>query len=258
MLKVASLSVSYLKRGPLTIEGVSFSLPGGKIGLLLGPNGAGKSTLFKALLGSVEIRGGSIELDGLNKKEAKRKEWARKVAYVPQRLPSSRLSVYETVMLGRTPYFSFSPSKQDHLKTEEVIKELNLEGIADKYSDEISGGELQKVAIATALNQEPSLLLLDEPSSNLDIKNCILLQELCLSLAARHNISILIATHDLNFALDLGDYFFFLKKGKIVGQGGKEAFSEDNVFATFGVHVSISDFGGDKHIHYHTDERSQK
>ncbi len=173
---------------------------------------------------------------------------------MPQRIPSSCLSVFETVLLGRMPYFSLSPSKEDKENTLQVLEELALLPFADKAINELSGGELQKVAIACALNQSPSLLLLDEPTSNLDIKNSVLLQNLCKKLAKTHRISILIATHDLNSALDLGNRFYFLKEGRLIGQGDEEAFNEENVFQTFGVHVGISLAGGDKHIHFHLDE----
>ncbi len=257
MLKVDHLSSSYSKKGRLVLDDVSLELGEGEIGVLLGSNGAGKSTLFQTILGTLKPRSGEIEIDGVSRGNTKRKEWARRIAYVPQRIPSSGLSVLETVLLGRLPYFSLSPSKEDLKHSEEVIEELGLASLKDKPTDELSGGELQKVALACALNQDPSLLLLDEPTSNLDIRNSVLLQGLCKNLAKTHRLSILIATHDLNSALDLGDRFYFLKEGKLIGQGGEEAFSEENVFLTFGVHVSISASGGDKHIHFHLDEESE-
>ncbi len=254
MLIVNHLSSSYTKKGKDVLHDVSFRLEDGQIGVLLGPNGAGKSTLFQSILGTLKKKNGEILIDGASQEDIKKKEWARKIAYVPQRIPSSCLSVFETVLLGRMPYFSLSPSKEDKENTLQVLDELALLSLADKAINELSGGELQKVAIACALNQSPSLLLLDEPTSNLDIKNSVLLQNLCKKLAKTHRISILIATHDLNSALDLGNRFYFLKEGRLIGQGDEEAFNEENVFQTFGVHVGISLAGGDKHIHFHLDE----
>ncbi len=256
MLSVKNLYSAYSNKGRIVLNDVSFELGDGEIGVLLGPNGAGKSTLFQTILGTLKERSGDILIDGQIKEKTKRREWAKKIAYVPQRIPSSGLSVFETVLLGRIPYFSFSPSKEDEEHTKEILEELGLSSLSYKPTDELSGGELQKVALATALNQNPSLLLLDEPTSNLDIKNSVLLQGLCKKLAKTHRISILIATHDLNSALDLGDRFFFLKEGKIVGQGKEDAFNEENIFATFGVHVSVSVSGGDKHIHFHLEEEN--
>lgn len=254
MLKVDRLCSSYSKKGPLVLKDVSFSLGKGEIGIVLGPNGAGKSTLFQSILGLLKPRSGEVVLDGVSKRDAKKGEWAKKVAYVPQRIPSSGLSVFETVTLGRIPYFGVSPSKGDEERTLGVLEELGLSSFAEKPTNELSGGELQKVALACALNQDPSLLLLDEPTSNLDIKNSVLLQRLCKEMSRKHGISVLIATHDLNAALDLGDRFFFLKEGRLLDSGDGSAFNEKNVFETFGVDVSISVQGGDKHIHFHLDE----
>lgn len=256
MLIVNHLFSSYSKKGKAILDDISFQLGDGEIGVLLGPNGAGKSTLFQSILGTLKTKRGEILIDGASQEDSKRKEWARKIAYVPQRIPSSSLSVFETVLLGRMPYFSLSPSKGDKENTAQILDELGLSSFQNKATNVLSGGELQKVAIACALNQNPSLLLLDEPTSNLDIKNSVLLQGLCKKLAKTHRISILIATHDLNSALDLGNRFYFLKEGKLIGQGEEDAFDEENVFNTFGVHVGISIAGGDKHIHFHLDEEN--
>ena len=256
MLIVNHLFSSYSKKGKAILDDISFQLGDGEIGVLLGPNGAGKSTLFQSILGTLKTKRGEILIDGVSQEDSKRKEWARKIAYVPQRIPSSSLSVFETVLLGRMPYFSLSPSKGDKENTAQILDELGLSSFQNKATNVLSGGELQKVAIACALNQNPSLLLLDEPTSNLDIKNSVLLQGLCKKLAKTHRISILIATHDLNSALDLGNRFYFLKEGKLIGQGEEDAFDEENVFNTFGVHVGISIAGGDKHIHFHLDEEN--
>ena len=256
MLIVNHLFSSYSKKGKAILDDISFQLGNGEIGVLLGPNGAGKSTLFQSILGTLKTKRGEILIDGVSQEDSKRKEWARKIAYVPQRIPSSSLSVFETVLLGRVPYFSLSPSKGDKENTAQILDELGLSSFRNKATNVLSGGELQKVAIACALNQNPSLLLLDEPTSNLDIKNSVLLQGLCKKLAKTHRISILIATHDLNSALDLGNRFYFLKEGKLIGQGEEDAFDEENVFNTFGVHVGISIAGGDKHIHFHLDEEN--
>ncbi len=256
MLIVNHLFSSYSKKGKAILDDISFQLGDGEIGVLLGPNGAGKSTLFQSILGTLKTKRGEILIDGVSQEDSKRKEWARKIAYVPQRIPSSSLSVFETVLLGRMPYFSLSPNKGDKEHTAQILDELGLSSFQNKATNVLSGGELQKVAIACALNQNPSLLLLDEPTSNLDIKNSVLLQGLCKKLAKTHRISILIATHDLNSALDLGNRFYFLKEGKLIGQGEEDAFDEENVFNTFGVHVGISIAGGDKHIHFHLDEEN--
>lgn len=251
MLILNHVYASYTKKGDMVLKDISLKLPEGEIGVLLGPNGAGKSTLFQTLLGTLKCKSGEIILDGLCIKDADGKRWAKKVAYVPQRIVSSGLSVGETVLLGRMPYFGFSPSPKDRQETERVLKELGLLALRNKPTNQLSGGELQKVAIGMALNQEPSLLLFDEPTSNLDVSNSVLFANLCKSLSKEKNISILIALHDLNMALDLGDRFYFLKDGTVQAEGDASSFNEKNIRDTFGVDVSISVSGGDKHIHYH-------
>lgn len=251
MLILNHVNASYSKKGTPVLKDISFKLPEGQIGVLLGPNGAGKSTLFQVLLGSLKPQGGEILLDGLLQKDAKGREWAKRVAYVPQRIVSSGLSVEETILLGKMPYFGFSPSKNEMESTRRVLDELGLMELKDKPTNQLSGGELQKVAIGMALNQEPSLLLFDEPTSNLDVSNSVLFANLCKTLSKQKGISILIALHDLNMALDLGDRFYFLKGGELLSEGGEASFNEENIRKTFGVDVSISVSGGDKHIHYH-------
>lgn len=258
MLEVKGLSASYSKKGREILSDVSFRLKEGEIGVLLGPNGAGKSTLFQSLLGIVKPKNGEILLNGKSSRETSAREWAQSIAYVPQRVTPSGLSVFETVLLGRMPYFGFSPRGEEQKTTEKVLSELGLLSLKEKRTDQLSGGELQKVAIATALNQNPSLLLFDEPTSNLDVSNCVLFANLCKNIAKTKRISILIALHDLNMALDLGDRFFFLREGQLLAQGGQECFNEENVLSTFGVSVSISGSGGDRHIHFHHHEEEPK
>ena len=250
MLNVNRLNVSYSKKGRRILSDVSFSLEKGEIGVLLGPNGAGKSTLFQTLLGTLKPVSGEILIDGRSLKDCGRREWAQKLAYVPQRIATSGLSVFETVLLGRMPYFGLIPGKEESDRTNAALEELGLAEFKDVRTDCLSGGELQKVAIATALNQNPSLLLFDEPTSNLDVSNCALFANLCKTLSEK-GISILIAMHDLNMALDLGDRFFFLKNGRLLASGDSNSFNEENVRDTFGVDVTVSSSGGDKHIHFH-------
>lgn len=253
MLNVSHVDASYSKRGKLVLRDVSLELGKGEIGIILGPNGAGKSTLFQVLLGCLKPKAGNVSLNGRSLSELGRREWARNIAYVPQRIAASGLTVGETVMLGRMPYFGLAPGAEDAEKAGSVLNELGLAEFKETRTDCLSGGELQKVAIATALNQSPNLLLFDEPTSNLDVSNCVLFARLCKKLTKK-GISVLIAMHDLNMALDLGDRFFFLKKGRVLASGGLETFNEENVYNTFGVDVAISDFGGDKHIHFHHKE----
>jgi len=250
MIEIKNLSAGYNKRDDGVLHDVSLRVDGGQIGVLLGPNGSGKSTLLKTVVGLLKPAEGEILINGLALKKASKRVWSRQVAYVPQGIAYAPLSVYDTVLLGRLSFFTFSPSGEDHNKTIQVIKELGLESLALKNVQELSGGEQQKVAIARALNQEPAVLLFDEPTSNLDLKNELLIVEEAKRLARLKNLAILIAIHDLNIALSLGDRFFFLKEGSLIAQGGKESLQPNLIKEVFGVDTALIKDGNETYIVY--------
>jgi len=250
MIEIKNLSAGYSKRDDGVLHDVSLTIGNGQIGVLLGPNGSGKSTLLKTVAGLLKPKTGDIIIDDLSIHKASKKEWSRRVAYVPQGLSYGPLSVYDTILLGRLPFFTFAPSKQDHEKTAEVIKDLGLESFALKNVQELSGGEQQKVAIARALNQEPTVLLFDEPTSNLDLRNELLIVEEAKRLANTKNLTILIAIHDLNIALSLGDRFFFLKDGRLIAEGDKESVNASSIKETFGVDAKVIKAGNETYLVY--------
>ncbi|MBE6135033.1 MAG: ABC transporter ATP-binding protein [Erysipelotrichaceae bacterium] len=239
MISIHGLTASYSKKGPNAIEKVDFELSSGEVGVILGPNGAGKSTFLKCILGLMKPESGTIEVDGIEFLKMKSRERARKVAYLPQSIEFTPLSVYETITLGRLPYFGLMPGKRDKEEVDRVIEELGLGELRNRNVTELSGGEKQKVAIARAIAQDPSILVFDEPSANLDIKNELTLFSAIKHLAKEKGISVLLSIHDINAALSLGDKYLLLRKGQSIAVCRPEDIDEAAIEKTFDVKAKI-------------------
>ena len=249
MLNINNLHFGYSKNNEI-LKGISLSLSAGEIGVVLGQNGAGKSTLFKNILGLVKPSQGEITIDGIDMINIKPKLRAQKIAYVAQNVELPMLSVYETILMARLPYYALAPSKKDREIVFSIIREFGLEHYMNKMATELSGGEKQIVAIARALAQEPDLLVFDEPTSNLDISRELLLEEKATKVAKEKNIAIIMAVHDLNLAYDVGDKFFFINNGEIIAEGDKASFNEDNINKTFGRKCTIKNIDGSTYIKF--------
>lgn len=237
MLEIKNLSFGY--KNHLVLNNLSLTLLDNKIGVILGKNGAGKSTLFKNVLGILKPNEGSIIIDNINLNTLSRKERAKKISYVPQDISFGELNVFDSVLVGRLSNFNFFSRYEDEQITKKIIKEMALEKIMNKNVNELSGGEKQKVAIARALVQEANVLIFDEPTGNLDVSNEQLILKEARKIVKEKNVSILISIHDLNLALQYGNYFYFLKDGYIKYQGGKEIFTKEIIKDIFDIEVNI-------------------
>ena len=246
MLEVKNLQFRYSRQSPFVLRGVNLSLQDGEIGILLAKNGAGKSTLMGNVLGILKPQSGSIAFDGRDLLSMRARERAKLIAYVPQHIHFGSLSVYDSVLMGRVSYFSLQEGKEDREAVERVLAEMGLEELSGRNAEELSGGEKQKVAIARALVQDPRLLIFDEPTGNLDIANEMLIIREAKRLAREKNISILSSIHDLNQALDFGDRFYFMKEGRVVLSGGKEAVVPEVIEEVFGVKMYLAEVDGRK------------
>ena len=249
MIKIDHLSFAYNKND-LVLKNINFDILDGNCVVLLGPNGVGKSTLIGCLLGENKVKEGNILFDGKSIKELSNKDKSKYIAYVPQLIDGNDLTVRETIILGRLPYFYIAPSKEDLAKVDEIIERFSLTYIKDKPTNEISGGERQKVAIARAFVQEAKVVAFDEPTSNLDIKS----QLDIISLIKEHNKiannSSLITMHDINQALRVGDVFVFLKDNEIYKICSKEEITEEILKDVYGVDVKIVNENGEVFVIY--------
>lgn len=214
ILEVKNGSFGYHKN-ELVLKDISFSLASGQIVAVLGPNGSGKTTLLRATLGSLKWQSGGGFLDGKSIRSIPTREFFSHVAYVPQaRSGALPFTVLETVLLGRTGQLDVfsAPKEADVALAEEVLQELGISHLAAKRCSELSGGELQLVLIARALAQKPSLLILDEPESNLDFKNQLVVLDV-ISRLKEKGIGCLFNTHYPAHALQRADKALLLSPG---------------------------------------------
>jgi iron complex transport system ATP-binding protein len=236
IIEVSNLSFSYNSHNVL--QNVALELREGEILGIIGPNGSGKSTLLKCIDSILKPKSGSILLDGKEVNRMQRSELAKLIGYVAQREESRfPVNVFDVVLMGRKPYLSWKPSQADLEKVASIIELLNLESIAMREIDSISGGERQKVMIARALAQEPPVLLLDEPTSFLDLRHQLEVMELIKTLSEQGKTSI-VAIHDLNLAIRYCHKFLLLKEGKVFASGGKEVISPETIEPVYQVKIS--------------------
>lgn len=241
MLSVNHLSASYTKKGPFVIEDVSLELNDGQIGVLLGPNGVGKSTFLKVLAGLLKPKEGSITYQDKDLLHWTTRDRYQQIAYLPQNLSFPALSTEEVVLLGRIPYYGALAREEDLIAVEQILKKMNLWDLRGRLATELSGGEARMLGLARALAGDPKLLLLDEPTANLDLARKVEFLRFVRALAKEEGRSVMVSLHDLNEASLLGDVFYWMKDGKLLAKGGKETLNETEILATYGVKLKQVD-----------------
>ncbi len=174
----------------------------------------------------------------------KNMEIAQKIGYVPQSSEKGFFTVFDAVILGRKPYIKWDVSKNDIQLTKQVLKLMGLEEYALRYINELSGGELQKVVIARALVQEPQVLLLDEPTSDSDLKNQLEVMNIIRKISCTHKIASIVVMHDINLALRYSDKFIILKEGQVYTAGGRDIITPKMIEEVYGVDVHVKNFEG--------------
>lgn len=216
--------VRYPGGGRLPLDGVSMEVPDGRLYAVLGPNGSGKSTLMKALLGVVPLVSGEVRLDGREISAWTRRELARAVGVVAQsETMAFPLTVRELVGMGRYPHLGSlgREGRGDREAVDRALAECDVAELVRRDVTTLSGGELQRVRIARALAQEPRALVLDEPTSSLDIRHEMAILER-LRAWADQGMTVVVVTHGLDLAARFADRILLLSRGKVAAQGTPE------------------------------------
>ena len=242
MIEVKNLSFAYGKREVL--RDVSFKAESGEIVGILGNNGAGKSTLVTCLNRILKPKSGKIILNGKDAETLSKRELAQYISYVAQKNEQTQTTVFDSVLLGRKPYIKWSIGQEDIAICDEIIERVGLSEMKLRALDELSGGELQKVMLARALVQQPRVMLLDEPTSNLDPKNQYEMMKLVRQVADEKNITVLVVIHDLSLAMRFCDKFLLMKDGKVFTYGDKSVLTDENIYPVYGMHAYIEKLHG--------------
>jgi iron complex transport system ATP-binding protein len=222
------------------LRSVELEVERGELLAVIGPNGSGKTTLLRTIAGVLKPRVGTVYIDGRELREYSRRELARRLGYVPQRLaPQQSLTVLEFVLTGRRAYISFDYTRRDYEKALEALRKVGAEDLADRPLSALSGGEFQRVIIARALACEPEVLILDEPTSNLDPKYQVEIMELVRRLS-RSGMTVISSMHDLTQVYRYADKVLALKDGRVYACGRpEEVLTEDNLRQIYGVKVRV-------------------
>lgn len=237
MLKIDNISFAYRNRAVL--EEISLGLGPGRILAILGPNGVGKTTLIRCLNAIHRPKSGTVMLEGQDVLRLSPPQMARRIGYVAQRTETARLTVYDAVLMGRKPYMGLRVSDADRACTEAAIGRLDLGALAMRSIDQLSGGELQKVALARALVQEPRLLLLDEPTSALDLRNQFEILTLLCAEVRNRGMATVMTMHDLNTALRFSDEVLLIRHKRILAHVPVAEVTPELIEATYDLPVAI-------------------
>lgn len=242
MLAVRDLAIGYDRR--MVLEDLGFDVAPGEMLTILGPNGVGKTTLLRCINRILKPSRGTVMVADRNVFRMRADHIARYLGYVAQKSEAGRMTAFDAVLLGRKPYLRWRVSAHDLQIVDAALKRMGLEHLALRHIDRMSGGELQKVCIARALVQEPQVLLLDEPTSSLDLKNQLEIMCTIKRVIASHQMSAVLTMHDLNMAFRFTDKFLFLKNGRLLYHGSRHELTPGMVQEVYGVDVDILEHAG--------------
>lgn len=245
-LKIENVSFKYPNNKENTLNNINLVLEDGKITTLLGPNGAGKTTLIKILTSELK-KEGNIYLDDKNLNEFKIDKKNSIFGYLPQENARlSSLSVFEVILLGNLNSLGIKISKEQLNHTADIIKQFGLTDISDKKYSDLSGGQRKIVSIAQVMSKNPKVLILDEPTANLDVYNEIEVLSLIQNYVRKRNVACLLVLHSINLASRYSDNICLLKEGKVYKNGSPiEIITEQNLLDVYHVVVekTISNSG---------------
>ncbi len=229
--------------GRKIIESVSFTLKKGELVALLGPNGSGKSTLLKTIFGILKPHHGVVYIDRKTINDFERRDIAKLLGYLSQEITSANLKVLDIVLLGRVPHAGVMPTKRDVEVSLKALKLVGMDGYEERLFSELSGGEKQKVMLARIFSQEVEFLLLDEPTSHLDIKSQIDIMRL-VKMLVMNGKGALVALHDINLAAMFADRILMIKNGRIRYSGRAEVLTPENIKDIYGIDADVIKYNG--------------
>ena len=240
MVKIVIQDLSFRYRSVPVLQDLCFNVGKGKVLGLLGPNGSGKSTLIKCI-NQILRPHGRVVMDGDDIHSMAICDVARRMGYVPQsETMGMSMTVFDAVLMGRRVHMGWKPASRDLNVVSRVLEEMKIDTIAMEDIWELSGGQRQKVFIARALAQEPEVLLLDEPTSSLDLRHQLDAMETIRSLVQRSGISVVMAIHDINLAARYADTVAMIRKGSIYGIGTpRELFTPRAIREVYGVEATF-------------------
>lgn len=242
VLQARQLRFGY-RQDTQVLRGVDLSVRPGTLTMILGPNGSGKTTLLRCLLGAIEPAGGEVLLDGRQLARHSPRELARLLAYVPQ-FPQAAFaySVQEIVLLGRFAHSGVLglAGKHDLAVVRQAMIMTQTLDLAGRTLEELSGGEAQRVMIARALAQQPSVMLLDEPTSHLDIRSQLVIHQMMVRLAHEWEMAVVCVSHDINMAARFADELVLMRSGEVAAQGAPaDVVTRDTIQRVYDVTVEL-------------------
>ncbi len=231
--------ISFAYRSKKVLDDVSFTVQEEDVVSILGPNGVGKTTLIKCISKVLTPNAGSVLIKGEELHKMNKKDIAKNIGYVAQRSETSRTTVFDSVLLGRKPHFEWDITEKDIRLASRVLHLLGLDELALKYVDEISGGEYQLVQIARVLVQQPKVILLDEPTSSLDLANQHMIMHLIRNIVKKNHMAAIMVIHDLNLAIRHSDKFILMKDGMVYAVGGHEIITPESIKAVYNIDAYV-------------------
>lgn len=247
-IKIDDVSFSY--NNVDVLKDISLEFSSSNLTCIIGPNGVGKTTLVKCINRLLKPNKGSITIDGEDLSTFSLLDLARRMAFVPNSVSSVfSMSVSEAILMGRYPHSGWVTSDYDLRVVEDIIHTMNLEDLADRNFRELSAGQTQRVVIARGLVQEPEILILDEPTSNLDVKHQMDIMKFLNNYSKNMNIKVIMVCHDLNITSNFADRIIIMHNGRVFADGtAEQVMTEENIRNVYGVNSKIIDVDGRPHV----------
>ena len=242
-LEVRDLRYGYTPERQV-VQGVSFAVRAGECVAVLGTNGVGKTTMLKCINRVIRPQAGEVLVDGLPVHRLSGRELAQRIGYVPQACEFADSSVFDAVLLGRKPFLQWDVTKRDLEIVQDVLRRMDLEEYAHREVNALSGGERQKVSIARALAQQAPVLLFDEPTSSLDLRNQLEVLDMTKQVVRQQGLAAVVILHDLNLALRFADRFLVMKEGTVRAFGGREVVDPEMIREVYGVQAQVLEVNG--------------